>query len=303
MKKSAVILACLFFISTCSAWAAESVKPLVITSLPVTSLLVRHLVKGTDVATELVVPAAYSMSAQKNYFKKNKNFAQNAEKAVACVTIAAAWRGDSLYPFARRHNIRIVAIDAAAPLDRRRTGVVLVKKQQSDEISPYIWRSPANLARMAEFICDDLERLFPQYSPVFKKNLLQMQRKLFQLRTDFEIRLSEKDVSVAAALTDAFDYLTSEFGIEIDRYFLKEEIDWTAEDCDQFSAYLKENDIRLVLCKKQPQANIYQAIIKAGAVPVVLQTLLSMGNTKKVPLDIFTELYTHNLATIIDATE
>ncbi len=303
MKKSAFYLLFLFFSAINSGVIMAAEKPLVITSLPATSLLVRHLVAGSEIETELVVPAAYSMSAQKSYLKKSKTFAESAQKAAACITIAAAWRGDNLYPFARRHNIHIVAIDAAAPIDRSRSGVVLVTSRKNGEISPYIWRSPANLVRMAEFISNDLQRLFPQDAPVFKKNLQKLQRRLFQLRTHFELRLSEKDMGGTAALTDDFDYLTSEFGIEIGRYFLKEEIDWTVDDCTEFSLWLKNNDIKLVLCKREPQENIAKAIADAGAVPVVLQTLSSMNVTKITPEELFTRLYSYNLLTIIDAVK
>ncbi len=303
MKKSIFILVCSFIVGLNSGWAANKDLSLVITSLPVTSLLVQHLVQGSDIETKMVVPARYSMAAQKNYFKKNKQFAQSAATASACVTIGSAWRGDALYPFARRHNIHIVEIDAAAPIDRSRTGVVLVTQQQSEEISPYIWRSPANLVRMAEFISDDLQRLFPQHASLFRKNLLTLQRNLFQLRTNFEILLSEKNVGTAASFTDDFDYLTSEFGIEVDRYFLKEEIDWTVEDCLEFSEYLKKNGIKLVLCNRPPQKNIADAIANAGAVAAVLQTLLNLQTEERNPLDIFSQFYSSNLSTIINITE
>ncbi len=301
MKKYAVFFYIFLFFPIYSTQAADIGKPLVISSLPATALLADHLAAGTGIETALIIPPSYAMAAQKNYFRKNKGFAKQAKTAAACITIASAWQNDTLYPFVRRHNIRIVAIDAAAPIDRSRTGVVLLSSQRDGKISPYIWRSPANLARMAEFICIDLQQLFPQYSPTLRKNLLILQRQIFRLRTRFEISFSDRELSAVAALTDAFDYLTSEFGIEVDRYFLKEEIDWTEKDCRDFARYLKENGVRVVLCGHSPREDIAEAIAAAGATPVVLQTLTIKKGIP--PLEIFTRLYSTNLTAIIDAME
>ncbi len=295
------LVAAVVFTGVASIHAAEERKPLVITSLPVTALLTSHLVEGTEIESALVVPSSYSMGAQKNYFKKSREFAKQAERASACVTIASAWKEDTLYPFARRHNIRIVEIDAAAPKDRRQTGVVLLTRQRDNHISPYLWRSPANLARMAEFICRDLQQLFPQYTQALKKNLLTLQRQIFQLRTRFEIAFSEKEGEAVAALTDAFDYLTSEFGVEVDRYFLKEEIDWTEQDCSTFASYLKENGIRVVLCHRQPRENIAKALADAGATPVILKDLTTQQKEETASLETFVNLYSDNLTAIVDA--
>ncbi len=297
------LITALLFSDICSVHAARERKPLVITSLPATTLLASHLAAGTEIETILVIPASYSMGAQENYFKKNRNFAKQAVDAVACITIASAWREDSLYPFARRHNIRVVEIDAAAPKDRSRTGGVLLTDQRTGKISPYIWRSPANLAGMAEFICRDLQQLFPQYTTVLENNLLTLQRQIFQLRTQFEIAFSEGEGGAVAALTDAFDYLTSEFGIEVDRYFLKEEIDWTEEDCNNLTSYLKENGITVVLCNKTPRDNIVKAIADAGAAPVILKTLFMPQKEKAAPLEIFTDFYSDNLTAIVKAVK
>ncbi len=295
------LIAALIFSDVCSVHAGKERRPLIITSLPVTTLLTSHLTAGTEIETTLVIPSSYSVGAQKNYFKKNRNFAEQAAGAAACITIAAAWKEDSLYPFARRHNIHIVEIDAAAPKDRSRTGGVLLTGQGTNRISPYIWRSPANLTRMAEFICRDLQQLFPQYATELKNNLLTLQRQIFQLRTRCEIALSEKEGGAVAALTDAFDYLTSEFGIEVDRYFLKEEIDWTEKDYSNFTSYLKENGITVVLCNRPPRENIAKAIADAGAAPVILKTLLTQQKEKAAPLEIFTDFYSYNLTAIVKA--
>lgn len=270
--------------------------PLVITSLPATQLLAQSLTDGTDITVELVVPANYAMGAQENYFKKNANFLEKSAVAKACVTLASAWKGDSLYPFARRNNISIIEIDAAAPIDRRQAGVVLLNGLQSGEIDPYIWRSPANLSRMVGIVASDLQRLFPRYEQAIHDNLLRFQRELFQLRTRFEILFGEKDMGEIVALTDDFLYLTSEFGVEVGRYFLKEEIDWSSAEYSEFTAYLKEMEVKTVLCRRVPGEKLAAAIADGGAAAVVFSPLATLTKSPvPQPATIFLQFFARNL--------
>ncbi len=273
-------------------------NPLLITSLPITQLLVQHLADGTDIVVDLVVPATFSMSAQESYFKKNSAFKRKSAVATACVTVASAWKGDSFYPFARRNNIKIVELDATSPVDRTQAGVQLLHIPQSSKISPYVWRAPANVSRMVAILGNDLQRLFPGFEKSLQDNLRELQRRLFQLRTEYEVLFAEEEMGRVVALTDDFIYLTNEFGIEISNYFLKEEIDWTDKDYQLFSDYLKKAGIKAVLCKKTPGKKMAKILAEAKVIPVVYLSLVSAFDSSMDPADNLLQFFSRNLETI-----
>lgn len=201
----------------------------ILTSLKATKLLTQTLTAGTEIKTVLTIPPTYSMNSHAHFFKKHATeFNEHARNAAACVTIRSIWSGDDLYPYARRSNVRIVEIDGSAPVDKTQAGVKLIKEYGNGFVSPFIWRSPGNLTKMADFITKDLMALYPDQSTKIYTNLKSFKRAIFKLRTEYESKLIELDSTEAISLTEDFDYLLAEFGIEITKAFLKQEIDWNA---------------------------------------------------------------------------
>ncbi|ACS79056.1 metal ABC transporter substrate-binding protein [Maridesulfovibrio salexigens] len=248
----------------------------ILTSLEATNLLTLALTDDTGIQTILTIPTTYSMNAHARYFKKhNKNFNEQSVNAAACVTIRSIWNHDDLYPYARRANVRVVEIDSSAPVDKTQAGVKLIKEKKNGKISPFIWRSPANLTKMADFIAKDLMALYPDQASQIDSNLKLFKQDLFKLRTKYEAKLIDLDSTEVISLTEDFDYLFSEFGIEVLDRFLKQQIDWHDEDIAALEKSIREHGIKAVICNHAPQGRIFEAIVNNGAQPVILDTLLT----------------------------
>ncbi|CCO23068.1 metal ABC transporter solute-binding protein, Zn/Mn family [Maridesulfovibrio hydrothermalis] len=271
----------------------------IITSLKATYLLAQTLTQNTPINVELVVPKNYSMNSHARYFKShNLKLHDAAIKSSACITIRSVWNHDDLYPFSRRSNVRIVEIDGSSPVDKTQAGVKLVKITGTDIISPYIWRSPANLTKMADFISKDICQLYPDQASNINSNLKLLKKNLFKLRTKYELKFAELEAVEAISLTADFDYLISEFGIDVTEYFLKQEIDWDKKDYDALSKSIINNGTKIVICKRIPQKKLYKTIITSGAKPVVLTTLTIAQGTNLTPKTKLLNLYSLNLDSI-----
>jgi hypothetical protein len=81
------------------------------------------------------------------------------------------------------------------------------------------------------------------------------------------------DDPLVYALTDEFVYLTSDLGLFVADYFVKQDIDWTEADYAQLTRTLQAQEIRVVIHKWEPAEPIAAAISAAGARLVVLDTL------------------------------
>lgn len=278
MKKVLILILLLILLGCAKQPTAnhQTSGMVILTSLEATNLLTQTLTVDTGIQTILTVPATYSMNAHARYFKKHaKNFTEQSVNAVACVTIRSIWKHDDLYPYARRANVRIVEIDSSAPIDKTQAGVKLIKENKSGKISPFIWRSPANLTKMADFIAKDLMALYPDQATQIDSNLKAFKRNLFKLRTKYEAKLIDLESTEVISLTQDFDYLFSEFGIEVLDRFLKQQIDWDDEDIAALEKSIRDNGIKAVICNRAPQGKIFEVIVTNGAQPVILDTLLT----------------------------
>lgn len=275
------VLAVSIHLSAAMGTARDAKAVTVLTSLDVTQAMTEALAKGTSINVVNVVSKGYSMQGQDAYLKKRqKAFFETAAEATATITVAGAWPADPLYKWARRGNIHMVNIDATTPLDEYGAGVPLVEVE--GEYSPFVWRSPANLTRMASIVSDDLCRLAPGDAPVIKNNLKRLQTELFKLRSKYEAVFLELDFVDLAAMTNGYTYLADEFGLDIHFYMLKPEAKWTEADAAQFTAKLKRDDVKAVICPWEPDAKGMKAIKDAGAVPVVLSRFDLKENTDPV---------------------
>ncbi|WP_421900923.1 metal ABC transporter solute-binding protein, Zn/Mn family [Maridesulfovibrio sp.] len=273
----------------------------ILTSLEATTLLTQTLTEETGIKTILTVPSTYSMNSHARYFKKHaKIFNEQAEDAAACVTIRSIWNHDDLYPYARRANVRIVEIDGSAPVDKTQAGVKLIKEKEGGQVSPFTWRSPGNLTKMADFIAKDLMALYPDQAAKIDSNLKLLKQDLFKLRTNYESKLLDLESTEMISLTEDFDYLISEFGIEVLDRFLKQQIDWNESDVAALERTIRGNEVKAVLCNRMPQGKIFEAIVNNGANPVVLTTLVTANGSHLKPKQRLLEFYSKNLDRIYD---
>jgi ABC-type Zn uptake system ZnuABC Zn-binding protein ZnuA len=167
----------------------------------------------------------------------------------------------------------VVAIDAAKPWSHELDGVSVANSPVTSTMSPYFWLSPSNIIRILEIVGYDLQKLYPAEAGTIKANLDQEKASYVRLKNDFEQRFVAVADPLVYALTDEFVYLTSDIGLFVDGYFVKQDIDWTADDYSNLTKALTSSGVKVVIHKWEPTAEIQQAITAAGATLLVLDTL------------------------------
>mgnify|MGYP003310807631 CR=1 FL=1 len=83
------------------------------------------------------------------------------------------------------------------------------------EHDPHIWLSPACAMEQAKNICAGLSERYPEYAPVFEKNLADLISELQKLEDYGNQQLSDLSSREILTFHDGFSYLAHEFGIEI----------------------------------------------------------------------------------------
>lgn len=296
MMKKALLIALMVLCLTTTAVAGRSIT--VLTSLEVVQAMVEVLTEGTSIEAINVIPKGYSMQGQGAYLKKHqKKIFDIATRAEAVVTVSSVWPSDPLYQWARRGNIRIVQIDATKPLDGYGAGVPMIEVK--GQHPPQVWRSPANLTRMASITADDLARMAPEDGERIRKNLKMLQTEIFDLRSKYEVAFSSMDFVDFASLTPGYAALTDEFGLDVHLYFLKPERKWTEGDAVSLSARLKQSMVKGVICPWEPDAKALSVIKKSRAEPVVLERFVRSEGEQ--PMESLLSWYDGNLSRLLKA--
>ena len=87
--------------------------------------------------------------------------------------------------------------------------------EHHQEHDPHLWLSPAHAMEQARNICAGLSDRYPQYAPVFEKNLADLLSELQKLEDYGNQQLSDLSSREILTFHDGFAYLAREFGIEI----------------------------------------------------------------------------------------
>jgi ABC-type Zn uptake system ZnuABC Zn-binding protein ZnuA len=262
----------LALLSAASLRAQEA--PLVLTSLAPVYELTVPLVANTNIDLQLLPDSPRSMQTHQTLFvRQAERYAASFSRADSVITIGRLWAADPFYISARQFNPRVVNIDAAKPYSHELDGVSVANSPVTRQISPYFWLSPSNVVRMLDIIGNDLMALYPADASTLQGNLARAQDHYRALKASAEARLLEVDDPLVYALTDEFVYLTSDLGLFVADYFVKQDIDWTDADYAQLTQSLQDQGIRVVIHKWEPAEPIVAAVRAAGAQLVVLDTL------------------------------
>ena len=249
-------------------------RSLVLTAMAPVYALTLPLLANTRVDLQLLPDAPRTMQSQVTIFTRQaERYADTFAKADAVIGIGRLWTGDPIYTTARSFNIRIVNIDASKPWSHELDGVAVAESPATHTVSPYLWLSPSNVIRVLDIIGSDLQQLYPQDAATIKTNMEREKAGYLQLKSDFEQRFIAVDDPFVYALADDFVYLTSDLGLFVDDYFVKQDIDWTADDYTTLTSALQSSGVKVVIHKWEPTKAILKAITDAGATLVVLDTL------------------------------
>lgn len=262
--------------------AAEPGRQQVLVALPALYALTGALTAGTALdVVRLPADSAVPMESQANALSRLDGSVFRTASAV--VTLGSLWRADPLYAAARRHNVRIVEIDAAHSWDPVKPGVAVARVPSNDvpwasardvdaSLSPYAWLGPVNAMRMSSIIAADLARLAPADASRIASNLGALDSRLRQLKATYGTRLMAIADPRVLSLASEFTYLFGEFGIFVDGWFVRQDIDWSDADRAALSRYLRERGIHVVVHKWAPDVRIIKAIEDGGARLLILDT-------------------------------
>jgi hypothetical protein len=250
--------------------AAEPVK--ILASLPITYGLSQLLLKDSGVEVQRAAATNLPGSRQNAYFtgRGAEALAGLAVSADAVIGLRSLWPDDSLYPLARRSNIRIVEIDAARPVDGVLPGIALQPGVGGLNSQP--WLASNNMGRMADVMAADLVRLVPTAKGQIDANLAALKQQLLKLSADSEARLAKADNVSVVSLSDRFAYLTAGLNLDTVATQVLSDEQWDAEQLQTLTTTLKDNDVALVLDHRQPPEAVKAAISAAGGKLLVLSS-------------------------------
>jgi len=248
--------------------AAEPVK--VLASLPITYGLGQLLLKDSGVQLQRAAAANLPGSRQNAYFtgRGAEALAGLAGSADAVIGLRSLWPDDSLYPLARRSNIRIVEIDAARPVDGVLPGIAVQPGVSGLNSQP--WLSSNNMGRMADVMAADLLRLAPAAKPRIDANLAALKQQLLKLSADSEARLAKADNVSVVSLSDRFAYLAAGLNLDTVATQVLNDEQWDTAQLENLSMTLKDNDVALVIDHRQPPEAVKAVITAAGSKLLVL---------------------------------
>lgn len=257
------------------ALPAGADERVVVTSVAPLRDLTTGLLIDTGIEVRNLPGRPRSLATQISYFRSRAaRHAQDFRAATAVVGMPQLWGDDPLYRAARATNIRIVPIDATAYWSSNAEGIAVIDKptRPSSGPSPYFWLSINNVLRSADIVAKDLKRLFPDAAERIEINRGQFRSELLGLKREYDLKYSALDDTTVLALADEFVYLTSELTLYVDRYFVKQDVDWTGDDLKSIENYVRDNGIRVAIHKWDPDKRIAQALREGGADIVVLDT-------------------------------
>lgn len=271
----------------------------VLSSLPVTHYLATSLANGTAISAHFVGPDTGGLDDHARYLEASDEFARLARDADAVITVRGAWPVDPLFPATRAINIRIVEIDAVAPVEAGRVGVGL-RHEPGDggETVPFVrevWTSPSNVAKMADIVAADLARISPADAEMIQHNLSEIKAPLFALRTEAQRALTTVEIPEAVSLAVPFVYLCQDLGIHIDAWFVTDPYRWDKAERQRFLDAAEQ--VPVVISAYRLDDDLAGAVKERNAVLAVLNPLTQRGSTGEP----FVDTLANNISTLLDA--
>jgi ABC-type Zn uptake system ZnuABC Zn-binding protein ZnuA len=126
---------------------------------------------------------------------------------------------------------------------------------------------------MAELIAADLKRLSPGHRNKIEENLDRLKRELLTLKARYEMDLIDAGAFSVIAFSSDFVYLTDDFAIDVEAYFLKEGYFWDDADAKALKKTIEESGVYVAVTGFKPNKKVSDALEDAGVTLVVLDTM------------------------------
>ncbi|AHG64640.1 putative ABC transporter substrate-binding protein [Advenella mimigardefordensis DPN7] len=242
----------------------------VVAAHPVIYGLLEALTQGSAIVPGRATPANLPASRHYAYLSGRgaKAFDRIVSNADAVVHLRSIWPDDPLYPLARKHNIRVIEIDAANPVDHSLPGIAAATDKNT--AADYPWLNPVNMGRMADIIASDIIRLEPAAKDKVEANLASLRQRLMALNARVESALLDAPSLSVVVLSPRLQTLAGAFNLDIVPVTMPSE--WNAQALAELGKTISDNGVQTVLLHEAPGAQVMAAITGAGAKSVVVET-------------------------------
>lgn len=210
MKKTAILLCLALVLALLPGCASEPPAQIAATTLPVYEFT-RELCAGTPLTVTRLVTEQVSCLHDYSLNVRQVKAAEAAEVLVIS--------GGGLEDFMEDLLTGRPLIDASEGI-----GLLCGEEHEeehehdhghSHEQDPHIWLSPVLAQQMARNICVGLTARYPDYGPIFEKNLASLLEKLEELQQYGEETLSALSCREMITFHDGFAYFADAFGLTI----------------------------------------------------------------------------------------
>ncbi|RZT99807.1 ABC-type Zn uptake system ZnuABC Zn-binding protein ZnuA [Advenella incenata] len=242
----------------------------VVAAHPVVYGLLEALTQGSGIVPGRATPANLPASRHYSYLSGRgaKSFDRIVRKADAVVHLRSIWPDDPLYPLARKHNIRVIEIDAANPVDHGLPGIA--STADTNTAADYPWLNPVNMGRMADIIASDVQRLEPDAKDKVEANLATLRQRLIALNAQVESALLDAPNLSVVVLSPRLHTLAGAFNLDV--VPVTTPADWNAQTLATLGTVIRDNGVHAVLLHEAASPEVAAAITGAGAKPVVVET-------------------------------
>ena len=208
MKKTAILLCLALVLALLPGCALEPPAQIAATTLPVYEFT-RELCAGTPLTVTRLVTEQVSCLHDYSLNVRQVKAAEAAEVLVIS--------GGGLEDFMEDLFTGRPLIDASEGIELLCGGKHEEEHEHdhSHEHDPHIWLSPVLAQQMARNICAGLTARYPDYGPIFEKNLPALLEKLEELQQYGEDALSNLTCREMITFHDGFAYFADAFGLTI----------------------------------------------------------------------------------------
>lgn len=243
--------------STCSLAST------VLTNTQATYTMANMLTKNTSIKVRSLFETSASMSYNQIETLKNQDSSKFDDVDVV-IDLQRVWKQDSLYEFARRHNIRVIEIDASYSYqDNSALALSIARYHYKDDINPYVWLDFNNSKKMLEIIAHDLSLIYPKEAKTIKTNFDNSIKLINDLAAKY---INNVKITTVFNLSENLNYLLTYLNISsvyIDVNTLTEE---------KIKELMEEYEINVFVTDRGMKRKIRKAIEDNGGTIIQLST-------------------------------
>ncbi|SUO92320.1 hypothetical protein [Suttonella indologenes] len=228
----------------------------ILSAHPIATGIASHLlaepIAAQSVKLHSAVPNNLPATRQLNYLqgRGKEALTELSQASEIVLTVRSIFAQDYLYPFSRRHNIRIIPIDLATPIDGERAGV---SKIEQEFLQHPVWFDPYNLSLMYSNLAREISSFEPNLK--LEAALEQAQKSLISLRNDMEQFLSNLEQEpVALLLSPELAYFTQ--GLQISSVAASADAD--------LATLIQAQGINLAISDSEPETALQEQLSAQG---------------------------------------